>query len=104
MWRWPALALSLVALIGGVAAATLARAGFGDRAGVLLHSSPLHAEPGGAADLDLETGRLVEVFEAKDGYRRVGLGGGLEGWVRETDILAVRVAPVAKADSTPGGE
>ena len=52
----------------------------------------------------LKQSGFANVFEAKDGYRRVGLGGGLEGWVRETDILAVRVAPVAKADSTPGGE
>ena len=91
-WLWPALAFTVVAGVGTVTAVALARAGFGERAGVLQRSSPLHAEPGGAADLDLEAGRLVEVFEAKDGFRRVGLGGGLVGWVREDDVVAVRTA------------
>ena len=101
-WRWPAAVLSVAAAAAAVTAATLAAAGFGERAGVLQRSSPLHAEPGGIADLDLEAGRLVEVFEGKDGFRRVGLGGGLEGWVREADVVAVRVAPAAGEGTAQG--
>ncbi len=96
-WRraWPGAALSVLAAGALALAAGLAGAGYGSRAGVIVRGTSLVAEPGGEPELDLEPGRLVVARETRDGHRRVGLGGGLTGWVRESDVVAVRVGPAA---------
>lgn len=91
-WRWAGGGLTLAALAALAAALAVEGAGFGDRAGVIVRGTPLRPEPEAEAELDLEPGRLVLAHEAREGYRRVGLGGGLTGWVWAGDVVAVRVA------------
>jgi len=97
--RSGALALAGLALLAAAVTFGVWRAGFAARGAVIVEAVPLRAAPAGREQLDLEPGRLVEFREAKAGWVRIGLGGGLQGWVPATalDRVAAPQPPGARA-------
>lgn len=79
--RGVGIGLSALAVLVAFVALAVWRSGFGDRGAVVTDSVPLRVAPGGKEELDLEPGRLVELRGGNGPWVRVGLGGGVEGWI-----------------------
>jgi Bacterial SH3 domain len=98
-WRAVALSFGGLALLSALTSFGVWRSGFASRAGVVLDPVPLRESPDGREQLDLEPGRLLQVRATRGTWRRVGLGGGLQGWV-PASALGMVEAPVARGAIT----